>query len=259
MSVFLTNSQSYTDLVRENSTAVLDVLHASCSVDTAKCTTILSNLNTDLFQNNTCLGDYENGINAALQAFNALSAYPIVHQATCLTYNYTVNQSNNTSLSSTSLVSSNSGAELATASATLSTASSSPTLPANISTNSTAESHSQYCYYSALYENKNDGYMYLLPLGFPYPNSSDIEPSCSSCNQRVMEGYFAYTGNNSNAISFTYDSAAKVLDSRCAPNFVDPRAKVDPRSKRNSAASLDMSLITVWKCLLCVWLLVPFM
>lgn len=102
---------------------------------------------------------------------------------------------------------------------------------------SSASNSTHYCYSDALYNynDSSDAYLYLLPLGDTFPNNSI--PSCSSCTSRLMNIYYAATGNSSSPISYTYDSAASIIDNYCSNSFVPSRAKAIPSAKKSSAAS----------------------
>lgn len=84
-----------------------------------------------------------------------------------------------------------------------------------------------YCYTDALFNaaDSNDAYLYLMPLGIAYP-SGTMTPSCSSCTSRVLDLFYNYTGNASNSISYTYDSAASVYN--CTNEPINTSAKSIP-------------------------------
>lgn len=255
MSVYLTNSQSYSDIVRVGPAAVRNVLEAACSVDTNKCNQIMASTSRNMFQNDTCLPDYNNGVNAALQAFNAISAYEIVQKATCLKYDYMVvaNDSNNSAVAtaSTGRSQSNINIEALNSTHNLQASGDDTSNPDHllynytVPTNATlSDKMSSYCYLSAIYKDLDDGYLYLLPLGYSYPNSSTIQPTCLECNKKLMKLYYNYTGNSSNTISITYESASSILDNVCGANFVDEKAKEEPKptKKKNAATSVSVSM-----------------
>lgn len=106
-----------------------------------------------------------------------------------------------------------------------------------LSNTSSASNSTHFCYSDALYNynDSSDAYLYLLPLGDSFPNNSI--PSCSSCTSRLMSLYYAATGNSSSPISYTYDSAASIIDNYCSSSFVPSQAKAIPSSKKSSSAS----------------------
>ncbi|KAK9462707.1 uncharacterized protein V1516DRAFT_608658, partial [Lipomyces oligophaga] len=72
-----------------------------------------------------------------------------------------------------------------------------------------------YCYVEAVSNSTNSGdlALYFLPLDVSLPVNSSL--SCNSCTENTLSVYYNYAGNTSLALSNTYVSAAKALDSQC--------------------------------------------
>lgn len=130
--------------------------------------------------------------------------------------------------------------------------------------NATASTVGEYCYTEALFSNSTsapyDSFLYLLPLGVSFPNTSttsntsssasssaSMGPSCSSCNKNLLQLYHNLTDHDS-FIRDTYSSAASVLDSSCGADFVPP--SVLPLNEKQSGSVRLDSPVTLLMALL---------
>ncbi|ANB12612.1 hypothetical protein AWJ20_871 [Sugiyamaella lignohabitans] len=216
MSFFLLNSKSYVTIVRQGISSVETVLNASCSVDYQQCSSLMSNYSNQLIQADNCLNDYNLENPLVTQAYNDFVAYDVIHDVMCLRRG--LNHSNATQL----------------------------------------DRDTKYCYSHGLFDadsSTGDAYLYLLPLGIPYPNMT--APSCSRCTKRVMDIFWEFTGVVQNQISYTYNSAAGRIAHRsnCSANFINASAKALPSP---SATKSHSAAATVSPSLMLILLLFPF-
>uniref|UniRef100_A0A060T6H4 ARAD1C14124p n=1 Tax=Blastobotrys adeninivorans TaxID=409370 RepID=A0A060T6H4_BLAAD len=122
----------------------------------------------------------------------------------------------------------------------------------------TASTVGEYCYSEALFSNSSsasyDSFLYLLPLGVSFPNtsttsntsnpaSSSMGLSCSSCNKKLLQLYHNHTDHDG-FIRDTYASAASVLDSSCGADFVPPSV-LPLNDEQSGSVRLDSPLTLV--------------
>lgn len=256
MSFYLKNSQSYVDIVRNGLEAVEYVLNASCSVDYKKCSQVMSDISQGLISSSYCAHDYSLQNPLVIQAVNDFAAYGEVFQATCLRLPVNQTEVFEQSGSVSEIItesSPNSFTPTSVSAPITSILSQQPS--ASISLGSTLETlangknkrqdiqtivpefenydiievyprsveKASYCYSDALFSmiesSADDAYLYLLPLGISFPNTST--PSCSACTKQVMAIFHSYTNNASNVITNTYGSASGVIAEKCPNTFVN--------------------------------------
>lgn len=274
MSFFLKNSQSYVDVVRSGLVAVENVLNTSCSVDFGKCKTVMSELGHELISSANCATDYSLQNPLVIQAVNDFSAYNEVFQATCLKIPKdeteiveqsgssirieTQNTSSTSSSASTdystfiTTTSSNKSSGVAPTASVLEASTKNPqkrdTIPTtepkltfdNLETSLFDRSvqKATYCYSDALFSmvesSADDAYLYLLPLGINFPNTST--PSCSECTKQVMGIFHSFTSNASNVITLTYASAAKTVNRKCSDSFVNASILAQGNGSKSSGS-----------------------
>lgn len=250
MSFFLKNSQSYVDIVRRGLEAVERVLNASCAVDFEKCSQVMIEMQASLVSHEHCASDYSLHNPLVIQALDDFAAYGQIYKATCLPI--PSGQENVVEESNSSIeIETQSQSQAQTASLTLASAvfpitsstlavsntyhsqdriqtdtSQQPSANSNNNVNSQlvttyfnrrSAQKATYCYSDALFtmteSTVDDAYIYLLPLGVNFPNTS--MPSCSECTRQVMAIFHSYTDNESNVITHTYDSAARIIVQNC--------------------------------------------
>jgi hypothetical protein len=80
---------------------------------------------------------------------------------------------------------------------------------------------SMYCFANAVTNltTPSNVYFYFLPLNMTLPGSAT--PGCNWCLQETMGIYQSAAASRRQAISYTYQPAAKQVNSICGPNFVN--------------------------------------
>jgi hypothetical protein len=108
-----------------------------------------------------------------------------------------------------------------------------------------------YCYVSAVHNsNPSDVYLYQLPLGLSYPNTTT--PTCSSCSKSVMDIYSSALQNSPSILSALqgdYPGAQQILDSTCGSTFaksVSSGVSQRPVLATSSIVAATSFLIQLW-------------
>lgn len=238
MSFYLENSQSYIALVRKDGIAgVQKVLSASCSSDIDHCQKLMMDYAGELLSDSNCGKDYNDSNPLVTEAYQDFIAYTMIREATCLPLSLnsttTKSKNKNTINDSTSIVTANS---------------------TTVSSNSTSSNLTMatYCYTDALFNTLDvaDAYLYLLPFGLSYPNSS--QPSCSTCTQKVLSFFHHYTGNASYQISYTYDDAAVLVNNKCGANYVNATGNPLPSSKSSKKNAAGRPVFSMYYAVLLI-------
>lgn len=223
MSFYLKNSQSYVKAVRSGMDAVETILNASCSVDYASCSSLMSQLGQQLIQQGNCHNDFQLENPLVTQAYTDFLHYDLIYDATCLTLQEVgeTYHAVSASLGSTASL-------ITTTSRRAASATSSTSAPATTSTSGSSSSLSpaHYCYTDALfnYTDSADAYLYLLPLGNFFPDADTVIPSCSPCTNRIMSLYHEATAQGNLSMSALYTSASSVISQHCGAAFVNTSA-----------------------------------
>ena len=85
------------------------------------------------------------------------------------------------------------------------------------------DSQNDYCYANAILNrtlaSSSDSFVYYLPLGIPLP--APATPSCSQCQLNTMNIFNEAAANRSQPINSIYVDAARMIDLKCGPTFVN--------------------------------------
>ncbi|KAI0165828.1 hypothetical protein GGR57DRAFT_497302 [Xylariaceae sp. FL1272] len=199
VSLLLQGSNSFFQAEKEL-TSITQVLDAACAANVTSCTDYLDDLATQLISSDNCGKDYKDQNAIVVEAYQGMTTYKTIYEATCLMANSTT-----------------------------------------------------YCFASAVTNvtTASNIYLYYLPLNSSLPETA--VPACNLCTRQTMEIYQAATSDRKADISYTYEAAAKQIDSICGETFVNTSLSLEvtesggntiPRSASPSLLMLSLLFMT---------------